>query len=135
MNGTQVVECAYDLIMKGREYHCALEDFILFFERAKTGEYGKVYNRIDSPVVLGLFDKYLDNRYAAIADYRQQEQQAYLSAPKEESSSDKAARALHGFGGAIGDIIGKMKELPYHSNSKLEEGEIKHPHRILNPKK
>jgi hypothetical protein len=41
-----------------------LEDLAVFFERAKTGRYGKPFDHIDASVIEGMLDKYHEERLA-----------------------------------------------------------------------
>lgn len=129
MNADQMTECAFDLLLKGKEYHCALEDYAVFFERAKSNTYGKIYNRLDPATILALFDKYLDERYDAIATIREEQHLAYGQIAREEESADqKAMRGLSSIGGALAgmreQIEATQPKLSY-PNSKLEPHEIK----------
>lgn len=40
-----------------------LEDFAICFKKAKTGEYGKVYDRLDGQIIFEWFASYLDEKY------------------------------------------------------------------------
>jgi hypothetical protein len=57
MNALQIVEAANEFIE--RYSHESLEDFILCLKKAKNGQYGPVYNRIDRTIIFEFWMKYL----------------------------------------------------------------------------
>lgn len=50
-----------------------LQDFILCFKMAKTGEFGTVFNRIDGQVINEWFKKYLERKYERFEQIKHQE--------------------------------------------------------------
>lgn len=53
--------------------HDRIEDIILCLKKAKAAEYGKIYNRIDLPVIMEWWRKYLDDKALALEHiYRSQ---------------------------------------------------------------
>jgi len=123
----QVLDCAYDLLVMAKQYCCAFEDLVVFFERAKKGTYGKIYNRIDGPLLMEFFDKYLDERYEALENMRANQEYLYQSKKREVSEDDKIRRGFMGLAGAMENLKEKIgKAIPY-PNSKLSKEEIKHP--------
>lgn len=59
MSGGDIYECA--TIMA--EYtHDRIEDFILCLKNAKKGAYGKIYNRVDTQVILEFWKQYLEEK-------------------------------------------------------------------------
>lgn len=63
-----------DLIDKYK--HETLEDFILIFKKARQNEFGEIY-RLDSAVVFGWVDKYLDEKYKVVESKLREEKDAW----------------------------------------------------------
>lgn len=63
-----------DLIEKYK--HEALEDFILIFKKARQNEFGEIY-RLDSAVVFGWVDKYLDEKYKVVESKLREEKDTW----------------------------------------------------------
>jgi hypothetical protein len=51
----------------------SIEDLILCLKKAKIGEYGKIYNRIDGGMIFEWFNKYLDEKYERFEQIKQNE--------------------------------------------------------------
>lgn len=51
----------------------SLEDFILCFKKARMGELGKSYNKLDSEVIFGWMTIYLTEKYVVIEDQLRKE--------------------------------------------------------------
>jgi len=66
MKGSQVGECVDLLILEFPNYK--LEDFKVCLTYSKTSRYGKVYNRIDTPVVFDMFREYDKERKDILAN-------------------------------------------------------------------
>lgn len=60
MNALQIVEAANEFLEKYT--HDSIEDFILCLKKAKNGEYGPIYNRIDRTVIFEFWAKYLEEK-------------------------------------------------------------------------
>jgi hypothetical protein len=67
LTDSAIFECA-DALMNGYPTE-TVEDVILCLKKAKSGEYGKFYNRISQADILDFFRKYLDEKAA----YRESE--------------------------------------------------------------
>lgn len=65
MKGSQIGECVDLLILEFPNYK--LEDFKVCLTYSKTSRYGKVYNRIDTPVVFDMFREYDKERKDILA--------------------------------------------------------------------
>ncbi len=53
--------------------HETFEDFIFCLKKAKLGEYGGIFNRIDGHVIFDWFRQYLDEKYQAVEDMKRNE--------------------------------------------------------------
>lgn len=65
MTDDQMVDCALLLTENYKHTNYRIEDFVQFFQVAKTGRYGKVFDRIDAPMILELLDRFDDERWKA----------------------------------------------------------------------
>ncbi len=71
-------------------WNLRLEDFALFFNRAKTGIYGKIFNRIDQEVLFGMLDEYVKQRSKDIEQkHEQQKAVAKKKSPQNEKGRKK----------------------------------------------
>lgn len=80
MNALQILETANEIMEKFT--HESLDDLILCFKKAKNGEYGIIYNRMDRAVLLAFWAKYLDEKSRFLEDknlnYRGLEGQTFV---------------------------------------------------------
>jgi len=60
LNDSQILQIVEDLVE--RYPHETVEDFILLFRKARQNEFGEIY-RLDSAVIFGWMDKYLEEKY------------------------------------------------------------------------
>jgi len=90
LNDSEIVSLVIDLSKEF--YHYRVQDFAIFVRYAKTGRYGKAYNRLDVPMIwdwIGKYDKQRDavcehnNLNMRISDKYQRE------APKNKLKLDK----------------------------------------------
>ncbi len=51
----------------------SIEDLILCLKKAKLGQYGKIYNKIDGSMIFEWFGKYLDEKYQRLEQIKQNE--------------------------------------------------------------
>jgi hypothetical protein len=103
MTPDQIVMCAFDLIDTSYEDYLSIEDFVLFFQGAKSAKYGKILDRMDQQTIFELFE-----------NYRQQRHEEYLRIKEEKESNYKS------IGGGIRSSDEKgMKEL-------LHEAQLEH---------
>jgi hypothetical protein len=65
-------ECVSALLAAADEHHLSLEDFVLFFERAKSGYYGILENTFTAEIVLEKFEHYLEERERAMVELARQ---------------------------------------------------------------
>lgn len=75
MNENQIVE-AVEII--GSEYYFLKPTELKYcFQKAKTGKYGVVYDRIDLSIICGWIDSYMDERLTETIKTQQNEQKAH----------------------------------------------------------
>lgn len=111
MSATQIVDCAFELINTSIEDYLGIEDFTIFFQGAKNGKYGKIYDRLDQQLIFEMLEV-----------YRQDRHEKYLSVKEEKESNYKAT----GDNFRICDDASLLKDLFHQSNleyfkSKLNE--------------
>lgn len=103
MTPDQIVSCAFDMIDTSYEDYLSIEDFVLFFQGAKSAKYGKILDRMDQQTIFELFE-----------NYRQQRHENYLRMKEEKESNYKS------MGGGIRSSDEKgLKEL-------LHEAQLEH---------
>jgi len=102
MTGAQVIDCA-TLILSGYS-DLKIDDAALCFTKAKQGRYGKVYDRLDSAIVIGFLDMFLADKHEQVEyfwKYQQMELKKIdtplLAAPKksEDPAAENAAALDH----------------------------------------
>lgn len=71
MDAAQVLECAKMIL----EDYAVLkpDDFVLFFNKAKRGYYGKAYDRMDAHVIFEWLEQYLYDRTSEFESHRRNE--------------------------------------------------------------
>ena len=63
LTDTKISVCACDLMIAAFEDHLSLEDFILFFERAKQGKYGPFKKLLTHYSIMEKLEQYRQQRY------------------------------------------------------------------------
>ncbi len=79
MSATQIVDCAFELINTSIEDYLGIEDFTIFFQGAKNGKYGKIYDRLDQQIIFDMLEM-----------YRQERHEKYMNIKEEKESNYKA---------------------------------------------
>lgn len=79
MNGNQIKILVEDLVDRFKNE--SIEDFILVFKNARQGQYGEIY-RLDSAVVFGWMEQYLDEKYQALEDKLVKEKEQFNTVPQ-----------------------------------------------------
>jgi len=95
MSDSQTQETA--MMILDEFYNVTIADINLIFKRAKLGQYGQIYDRLDGQVILSWFDKYFQERCKAAADKSILEGDKYKIDPYQrhsvgEKNKDHAAR-------------------------------------------
>lgn len=80
LNEGQVVEITF--LIAERYYYLKLEELVLVFKKAKMGEYGKTYNRLDVQIIFEWIEKYFCSEERALLLER--EAQNYKTQEKKE---------------------------------------------------
>lgn len=80
MNANQIADLAEMIIETSNEDNLAMEDVLLFLQRLTFGDYGKLYESMDIPKFMEMFEKYREERF-----------QAFRQMQDEEAAQHKAA--------------------------------------------
>lgn len=70
MNDDQIIELAETIIESSNEDFLSLEDIVLFLQGLTRGKYGALYESMDIPKFMMLFEKYRQERHEALVEYR-----------------------------------------------------------------
>jgi pantothenate kinase len=81
MNPDQIAQCSFSIIQTAEEDFLSLEDVILFFEGAKQGKYGKVYDRLDQQIIFEMLEVYRDERHRVFIGYKDEQNAQYKATP------------------------------------------------------
>lgn len=104
MSGGDIYECA---VMLAEYTHDRIEDFILCLKMAKRGDFGKIYNRVDTLVIIEFWQKYLEEKAkfmesdylsakSKTGHYRNELDSVIISAErKQESEKEKTQRLIN----------------------------------------
>lgn len=65
MSEMQMIECTTNLLLKYENSNYRIEDFVQFFQGAKMGLYGKVYDHMDTNVIFEMLEQFDIQRYEA----------------------------------------------------------------------
>lgn len=66
MDDDQILDLAMSLLDTGIVDGYTLEDYAVFFEKAKTGKYGKPFDYVDAGLINSMLDKYHQDRQSEI---------------------------------------------------------------------
>lgn len=73
-NNMNAAQLAYTIrLIQTDYYYLTLEDFKLFSDNAKRGNYGKSYNRMDGAILFEWLGKYADDRQCAFMEKHDQD--------------------------------------------------------------
>lgn len=88
MNETQMIDLADTVLDSSSEDNLALEDLMLFLQKLTRGEYGKLYESMDVPKFMELFEIYREDRFRAIQAVREEESVQFKAIPINDRLSD-----------------------------------------------
>lgn len=103
LSDTKIAACACDLILAAHEDQLSLEDFVVFFERAKEGKYGKFKGMVTHFSVMQKLEQ-----------YRQERSAAYYKLKDEEEARLKRMNDIPRIGDvkSIGEIMQQAEVIP-----------------------
>jgi hypothetical protein len=110
LSGDQVADIAVELISDYWAYR--FEDFIAFFQLARRGTYGKIFDRLDLPTILEMLGKYDAERVELLAQRQVIKQEAKLNlSGYSEADRDEQNRGFIDRSVPIGDYIKRIKSI------------------------
>ncbi len=86
LNSGQIQTLVNDLVDKYP--HETIEDFILVFRKARQNEFGEIF-RLDSAVIFGWMEYYLEEKYALWEKQLENEKQEYYKPPDKIAETDR----------------------------------------------
>lgn len=72
------------IILIAQFYYLKIDDFLICFNNAKLGLYGKSYDRLDGMVICEWLNAYDSDRTAKIEEYKSNERKSFDKKPKNE---------------------------------------------------
>ena len=87
-------------------YNITIADINLIFRRAKLGQWGQIYDRMDGQIILSWFEKYFNERCRAFADKSILEADKFKNDPYQRASN-KQKNKEHA--GKVGAFIEQFK--------------------------
>lgn len=121
MDAAQIIACAYELIMSAEEDQFSIEDLALFFQKAKRGDYGKSYDRIDQPVIFEWFEQHRQARYEAFVNIKNEKAAQHKALGPSERTVQRNELAEK-----MGDLMGKMGALKEQLKEQREINRMNH---------
>jgi hypothetical protein len=88
MNLDQIAQCAFALIQTSEEDYLSLEDVIIFFEGAKQGKYGKIFDRLDQQIIFEMFELYRQQRHENLLRIKDEMSSQHKALPINDKLSD-----------------------------------------------
>lgn len=92
MNAGQIMDLADALIETSAEDNLAMEDLVLFLQKLTRGEFGKLYESLDIPKFMQMFEVYREDRFQALRNFRDEENAKYSIDRTEPRSSEQLQR-------------------------------------------
>lgn len=125
LNDSQIKQVVEDLVDKYPNE--TVEDFILLFRKARQNEFGEIY-RLDSAVIFGWMEYYLEEKYALWEKQLENEKQEYYKPPDKIAETDRLAAWK-----ASIDAITVKSILPLTEKEVLTEGQEKPKKALQHP--
>lgn len=113
MTAEQIVDCAFEIINSSSEDYLSIEDFTIFFQGAKNGKYGKIYDRLDQQTIFDLLEVYRQERHEKYHKIKEEKESNYKAMGDNFKSCDDAT--------ALKDLF-HQANLDYFKNSHNADG-------------
>lgn len=81
MNAAQLMDLADTILDSSEEDNLSLEDLMLFLQKLTRGEYGKLYESMDIPKFMELFEIYREQRFQALRAIQHEQAIQYKALP------------------------------------------------------
>lgn len=89
LTAVQTFDLTDMLIDSSSEDNLAVQDVVLFLQKLTRGEMGKLYNQMDVPKFMELFEVYREERFQALVKIREEQDMQYKSAGDPERWTEK----------------------------------------------
>lgn len=106
MTESQIVELAEDFV--NDLWYIKFEEFPAFFEGVRRGAIGKVYERLDGPLIWEFWDIYAAKRLEVIES--RQAAKMFLDPAREKDDEDKRGGKVERFADALNQIKQNLKK-------------------------
>jgi len=126
LNENQIKQIVEDLVFKYPNE--TVEDFILVFRRARQNEFGEIY-RLDSAVIFGWMEYYLEEKYTVVEQQLKAEKEEYYKPPEKVEDVDR----LKQWKASIDAITIGKTILPMTEQEAKEEGQVRPPKKAYTP--
>lgn len=73
INESQILELSDTVLESASEDNLSLEDLMLFLQKLTRGEYGKLYESMDIPKFMDMFEVYREERFQALRNIREEQ--------------------------------------------------------------
>lgn len=107
MTEAQIIELAEDFV--NDLWFIKFEEFPAFFEGVKRGNIGKVYERLDGPLIWEFWDIYAAKRMEVIES--RQASKMFRDTGSEKSEDTKRAGKLESFGSSLKQLSENLKNI------------------------
>ncbi|CAB4126224.1 hypothetical protein UFOVP153_24 [uncultured Caudovirales phage] len=98
MNATQIMDLVDAIIETSEEDSLSIEDLMLFLQQLVRGQYGKLYESLDIPKFMTMFEDYREERFQSIRNIRDEQSASHRPSYHEERISEtftKEDRSKH----------------------------------------
>lgn len=92
MNSNQIMDLTDAILETAEEDNLALEDLLLFLQKLTRGEYGAMYESMDIPKFMLMFEKYREDRFQAVRAIRDEQIASHRPDYSETRLSDKSTQ-------------------------------------------
>jgi hypothetical protein len=116
LNASQIWDLAEAIIDTSNEDRLSLEDFMLFLQKMTRGEYGKLYESMDIPKFMELFEKYREERWQELNKIKLDRHSQHKGSGISEKSSTRDPLDEHFYG-----MAGRLSELNEQLKSSRKE--------------
>lgn len=104
MGNSQVIDLAETILDSSIEDNLSLEDLMLFLQKLTRGEYGKLYESMDIPKFMEMFETYREERFQEMKNIREEQSVQHKAIPINDriidmfgSEKDKHREALRDY--------------------------------------
>jgi hypothetical protein len=112
MTAEQIFECSRDLIMTTEEDQLSIEDYVLFFNGAKQGKYGKILDRLDQQTVFAMLEEYRQERHRQFIRIKEEKESDFKSMGSTERTNqpNPIAESMVQLGGRLNQMKEQLRE-------------------------